>query len=40
LPSNPEVDDIYEIGNGGMSERQTGGVLDALGDFVNGMMSL
>jgi hypothetical protein len=40
LPSNPEVEDIYDIENGNMSERESGGVLDALGNFVNGMMSL
>ena len=40
LPSNPEVEDIYDIENGLMSEKQSGGPLDQLGDFVNGMMRL
>jgi hypothetical protein len=40
LPSNPEVEDIYEMENGGQQEKQSGGVLNALGDFVDGMMSL
>lgn len=40
LPSNPEVEDIYDIENGDKEERQSGGVLDQLGDFVNGMMRL
>jgi hypothetical protein len=40
LPSNPDVEDIYDIENGSKDERQTGGVLDQLGDFVNGMMRL
>jgi len=40
LPSNPEVEDIYDIANGLMDERQSIGVLDQLGDFVNGMMRL
>jgi hypothetical protein len=40
LPSNPEVEDIYDIENGTMEERKGGGPLDALGDFVNGMMKL
>jgi hypothetical protein len=40
LPSNPEVEDIYDMENGGQQEKQSGGVLNALGDFVNGMMSL
>jgi hypothetical protein len=42
LPSNPEVEDIYDLetsGSGG-EERQGPGVLDQLGDFVNGMMRL
>lgn len=40
LPSNPEVEDIYDIYNGDKKERQSGGMLDQLGDFVNGMMRL
>jgi len=40
LPSNPEVEDIYDIENGLVEERQSGGVLDQFGDFVNGMMRL
>lgn len=40
LPSNPEVEDIYDIENGAMQEKQTGGLLDQFGDFVNGMMRL
>lgn len=40
LPSNPEVEDIYDIANGNMAEKKGLGPLDALGDFVNGMMRL
>jgi hypothetical protein len=40
LPSNPEVEDIYDIENGNMESRQGGGLLDQFGDFVNGMMRL
>jgi hypothetical protein len=44
LPSNPEVEDIYdaENGNGDGTSRggSGGGPLDQLGDFVNGMMRL
>ena len=43
LPSNPEVEDIYDIENGMMNdpEKQKGfGLLDSLGDFVNGMTRL
>jgi hypothetical protein len=40
LPSNPDVEEIYEIENGDKQEKKSGGVLNALGDFVNGMMSL
>lgn len=40
LPSNPEVEDIYDIENGLKSERESGGILDQFGDFVNGMMKL
>ena len=40
LPSNPEVEDIYDIENGMMEERKSGGVLDQFGDFVQGMMRL
>lgn len=40
LPSNPEVEDIYDIENGLREERGGGGFLDQLGDFVNGMTRL
>jgi hypothetical protein len=41
LPSNPEVEDIYDAENGGGRNGSSGGnPLDALGDFVNGMMRL
>jgi hypothetical protein len=40
LPTNPEVEDIYDIENGLMNEKKGGGPLDQLGDFVNGMMKL
>jgi len=40
LPANPEVEDIYDIANGLMDERESGGVLDQLGDFMQGMMRL
>jgi len=41
LPSNPEVEDIYDIENGDKSAAREGfGMLNALGDFVNGMMKL
>lgn len=41
LPSNPEVEDIYDIENGLASPKaEGGGILDQLGDFVNGMMKL
>ena len=40
LPSNPEVEDIYDIENGLSEERKSGGMLDQFGDFVNGMMRL
>jgi Domain of unknown function (DUF1995) len=40
LPSNPEVEDIYDVANGNLAARQSGGFLDQLGDFVNGMMRL
>lgn len=40
LPSNPEVEDIYDIANGDKEERQSGGFLDQFGDFVQGMMRL
>jgi hypothetical protein len=40
LPSNPEVEDIYDIGNGLQDAKKGGGPLDQLGDFVNGMMRL
>jgi hypothetical protein len=41
LPSNPEVEDIYDIENGDMNAPSDGfGFLNALGDFVNGMTKL
>ena len=40
LPSNPDVEDIYDIANGIREERGGGGFLDQLGDFVNGMTRL
>ena len=43
LPSNPEVEDIYDIENGDMNdpEKSQGfGILNAIGDFVNGMTRL
>ena len=43
LPSNPEVEDIYDYENGNANdpEKSQGfGALNALGDFVNGMMRL
>jgi len=40
LPSNPEVEDIYDIQNGDKKERTSGGFLDQFGDFVQGMMRL
>lgn len=40
LPSNPEVEDIYDIANGNMERPSSGGLLDQFGDFVNGMMRL
>lgn len=42
LPSNPEVEDIYDFENGNMNAPSEGGpgFLDALGDFVNGMTKL
>ena len=41
LPSNPEVEDIYDIENGLMNVPKDGlGFLNALGDFVNGMTRL
>ncbi|KAL7462263.1 hypothetical protein ACHAXS_002648 [Conticribra weissflogii] len=41
LPSNPEVEDIYDIENGDKKEPGEGfGLLNALGDFVNGMTRL
>jgi Domain of unknown function (DUF1995) len=42
LPSNPEVQDIYDQENGGRSDADGGGpgVLNQLGDFINGMMRL
>lgn len=40
LPSNPEVEDIYDIENGIVQKSPGGGLLDQFGDFVNGMMKL
>jgi hypothetical protein len=40
LPSNPEVEDIFDLANGNMREKSNGGFLDQLGDFVNGMTRL
>lgn len=40
LPSNPEVEDVYDIANGLMDKREGGGILDQLGDFMQGMMRL
>ena len=42
LPSNPEVEDIYDAENGGGGNGSNGGSnpLDQLGDFVQGMMRL
>jgi len=41
LPSNPEVEDIYDMENGLMDQPKEGfGFLNALGDFVNGMTKL
>lgn len=41
LPSNPEVEDIYDIENGEKDAPKEGfGLLNAIGDFANGMMKL
>mmetsp|Transcript_30105 Transcript_30105/g.59963 ORF Transcript_30105/g.59963 Transcript_30105/m.59963 type:complete len:454 (-) Transcript_30105:953-2314(-) len=41
LPSNPEVEDIYDIENDDRKEPGEGfGLLNAIGDFVNGMTRL
>lgn len=41
LPSNPEVEDIYDIENGDKNAPKEGfGLLNAIGDFANGMMKL
>lgn len=43
LPSNPEVEDIYDYENGNASDPENSqglGFLNAIGDFVNGMMRL
>ena len=43
LPSNPEVEDIYDIENGALDdpEKQQGfGLLNGIADFVNGMTRL
>jgi hypothetical protein len=39
LPSNPEVEDIYDIENGNKDAPSQGfGILDAIADFANGMV--
>lgn len=43
LPSNPEVEDIYDYENGFSNDPEASkgfGLLNALGDFVNGMTKL
>jgi hypothetical protein len=41
LPSNPEVEDIYDIENGNKDAPSDGfGFLNAVADFANGMMKL
>lgn len=43
LPSNPEVEDIYDYENGIANDPNNSrgfGLLDAIGDFVNGMTKL
>ena len=43
LPSNPEVEDIYDIANGNMNDPENAkgfGLLDAIGSFVEGMTRL
>lgn len=40
LPSNPEVEAMYDITNGDKKELKAGGMLDQFGDFVQGMMRL
>ena len=49
LPSNPEVEDIYDAVNSGKDQIDENGnvinkpgtsMLDQFGDFVNGMMKL
>ena len=42
LPSNPQVEDIYDEANGlkSVKEDGVGKVLDQLGDFMNGLMKL
>lgn len=40
LPSNPEVEDIWDIENGDMKEPRQGGFLNGIADFVNGMTRL
>jgi Domain of unknown function (DUF1995) len=40
LPSNPEVEDIYDMANGIRDKPKSGGILDQFGDFVQGMMRL
>jgi hypothetical protein len=40
LPSNTEVEDIFDGENGGGNDGAGAGPLDQLGDFINGMMRL
>lgn len=41
LPSNPEVEDIYDVENGNKDAPSDGfGLLNAVADFANGMMKL
>jgi len=43
LPSNPDVEDIYDIENGNANDPENSngfGLLNAIGDFVNGMTRL
>ena len=41
LPSNPEVEDLYDLENNlSVGKGLNGGFLDQLGDFVSGMMKL
>jgi Domain of unknown function (DUF1995) len=41
LPSNPEVEDIYDVADSSDERKASGGgILEQFGDFVNGMMRL